>query len=158
MIAPLIIGAAVVLAPALASLPAQAPRAVDAAVPAVEAGSIAGVSIGATRDEVSALLAPRGSVAGREARDGGRRDVWTLAGGDYASVAVTTDARGRVTWVTGFVRPGHERPFSAFGDLERAVASGTRAVWDVQTSQGSYRLILRGNDARAQVVTMLAGR
>ena len=139
-----------IVAPALTFVSAQAPSAA-----LVE--SIAGVQAGATAEEARAALAPLGTVVGRDARDGGRRDVWALASGDFASVAVTTDARGKVVWVTGFLRPGREIPFSAFGDLETAFGrSDVRAVWEARNAHGAYRLSVRGVDGKARTVTLLA--
>lgn len=140
-----------------AALVMAAPVLTSAQAPAVSvAESIAGVHVGATAEDVRALLEPLGTVAGRDARDGGRRDVWTLESGDFTSVAVTTDAGGRVVWVTGFLRPGHEKPFSAFGDLEHAAGqSGVRAVWESQNAHGRYRLSVRGEGGKARVITLL---
>lgn len=146
----LIVAALFLATPALTSLSAQAPA-------TAAAESIAGVHVGATAEEVRARLEPLGTVVGRDARDGGRRDVWTLESGDFASVAVTTNARGRVVWVTGFLRPGREVPFSAFGDLARAAGrSDVRAVWESRNAHGSYRLSVRGAGGKAQTVTLLA--
>lgn len=145
----LVVAAFFIAASALTSLSAQAPA-------APVADSIAGVHVGATLEEVRSRLAPLGTVVGRDARDGGRRDVWTLASGDFASVAVTTNGRGRVVWVTGFLRPGHEKPFSAFGDLQQAAGrSDVRAVWESRNAHGGYRLSVRGAEGRAKVITLL---
>lgn len=142
--------ALLIAASALTSLSAQAP-------PVMVTESIAGVHVGAAIEEVRARLEPLGTVVGRDASDGGRRDVWTLESGDFASVAITTNARGRVVWVTGFLRPGREMPFSEFGDLNKAAAkSESRAFWEVRTPRGGYRLSVRGADGKARVVTLLA--
>ena len=139
------------MAPALTLLSAQTPS------PVPTAESILGVRIGATLDEARAQLERLGTPAGRDTRDGGRKEAWTLDGTEYGSVAIKTDGRGRVVWVTGFVRLGREIPFSGFGDLSRAISpSGSRAVWDVRDRRNDYRLILRGTDGKAQVVTLLA--
>jgi len=146
----LLVAVLFIAVPALTSVSAQAP-------PVAVAESIAGVHVGAAAEEVRARLEPLGTVVGRDARDGGRRDVWTLASGDFASVAVTTNGRGRVVWVTGFLRPGREMPFSAFGDLAMAAGrSDVRAVWESRNAHGTYRLSVRGSDGKARVVTLLA--
>ncbi len=69
----------------------------------------------------------------------------------------STDAAGRVVWVSGFVRPGQEIPFKELGDLARAsAASASRVVWGVPTAHGGYRLIARGSGRRAQTVSLLS--
>ena len=93
----------------------------------------------------------------RSTRDGGAKQVWTLAGTRFSSLAVKLDAGGRVVWMTGFVRPGQEIPFEQLGDVGRARTSTSATVlWHVQRSDGGYRLIARGIDRRAQTVSLLA--
>jgi hypothetical protein len=138
------------MALALTPLSAQAP-------PAAAADTILGVRIGMTLDEAQAQLGRLGTRAGRELRDGGHKEAWTLKATDYGSVALRTDARGRVVWITGFRRAGQEAPFSEFGDLSRATLHDrARAVWDIRNERPGYRLMVRGNDGKAQVVTLLA--
>lgn len=127
---------------------AQAPRVQDA---------ILGVRVGSIASEVQATLGPRGTADSRPTRERGAKQVWTLNGTPFSSLAVKTDAAGRVVWVTGLVRQGEEIPFKEFGDLARAsTASESRAVWDVPTADGGYRLIVRGSGGRAQTVSLLS--
>ncbi|HYN86445.1 MAG TPA: hypothetical protein VER32_14440 [Pyrinomonadaceae bacterium] len=134
----------------LACLAAQAtpPRVTD---------SVLGVGVGTTIEEAHARLKDLGTVGGRATRDGGRKEAWTLKETDFTSVAYKTDAKGRVQWVTGFVREGREIPFEKLGDPARAVASGdTEIAWSVERPEGDYRLVAKGPNRRARVVYLLS--
>ena len=127
---------------------ADAPRVEDA---------ILGVRVGSVAADVQAKLSPRGTGESRPTRDGGNKQVWSLNGTPFSSVALKVNAAGRVVWVTGFVRPGQEIPFKELGDLARASsASASRVVWDVPTADGGYRLIARGSGRRAQTISLLS--
>ncbi len=124
------------------------PRAID---------SILGVRIGSTFEEARTKLTPFGTGGGRETRDGGRKEAWTLKGTEYANVAFKTDGKGRVVWVSAFTRPGKEIPFSKLGDLSKvAQAPGTQAVWNIETPQGGYRLVAKGANGKASVIYLLS--
>jgi hypothetical protein len=119
--------------------------------------AILGVRIGSSAAEVKTLLGAHGTGEGRPTRDGGSKDVWTLKDTSFSSVAVRLNAAGRVVWVSGFVRPGQEIPFTELGDVARAsTGSSSRVVWDVPTAEGGYRLIARGSDRRAQTISLLS--
>ena len=119
--------------------------------------SILGVRIGSSLEEAHAKLKDLGTVGGRATREGGRKEAWTMKGGDYTSVAYKTDASGRVVWLTGFVRPGKEIPFSQLGDLARATGKDdTQAAWTVETPGGGYRLVAKGPSGKARVVYLLS--
>jgi hypothetical protein len=121
------------------------------------ADSILGVRIGSSLEEAHAKLKDLGTVGGRATREGGRKEAWTLKGGDFTSVAYKTDAAGRVVWLTGFVRPGREIPFSQLGDLARATGKDeAQAAWTVETPGGGYRLVAKGPNGRARVVYLLS--
>jgi hypothetical protein len=92
-----------------------------------------------------------------EEREGGRKEAWTLTSNRYATIALKADERGRIVWVTGFVRPGKEIPFSELGDLSSATTSTDAiAIWNVATPAGGYRLVAKGQDGRARVVSLLS--
>jgi hypothetical protein len=120
--------------------------------------SILGVRIGSSLEEAHAKLKGLGTVGGRATREGGRKEAWTLKGGEFTSVAYKTDASGRVVWLTGFVRPGREIPFSKLGDLARANGKDeTEAAWTVESpGGGGYRLVAKGPGGRARVVYLLS--
>lgn len=121
------------------------------------ADSLLGVSVGSKLVEVHEKLKGLGTVGGRETREGGRKEAWALKETEFKSIAYKTDASGRVVWVTGFVRPGREIPFEQLGSLSRASArKENQAVWNVEKPGGGYRLIAKGPNGKASVVTLLA--
>lgn len=125
--------------------------------PARVTDSVLGVRIGTTIEEAHALLKDLGTVGGRATRDGGRKEAWALKETDFTSVAYKTDAKGRVQWVTGFVREGREIPFEKLGDPASAVASAdTEIAWSVERPEGDFRLVAKGPNRRARVVYLLS--
>ena len=119
--------------------------------------SLLGVSIGSTLEEARAKLTPLGTGGGRDTRDGGRKEAWTLKGTDYATLAFKTDGKGRVVWVSAFARPGKEIPFSKLGDLSKTMqAPESEAIWNIETPQGRYRLVAKGANRKASVVYLLS--
>ena len=119
--------------------------------------SLLGVRVGSAAADVRTKLTPHGKNESRPTRDGGSKQVWTLTGTRFSSLALKLDAQGRVVWVTGFVRTGEEVPFADLGDLTRArAASDAGVVWHVARANGGYRLIARGRERRAQTISLLA--
>ncbi|MEP6718474.1 MAG: hypothetical protein ABJB21_04985 [bacterium] len=140
--------------------------------PARVPDSILGVGIGSTLDQAHAKLdrlRTRKARSTREdseeeareeqeqEREGGRKEAWALRATNYATVALQVDREGRVVWITGFVRPGKEIPFAKLGNLSSAtIATETRAVWNVPTPSGGYRVIAKGQHGSARVVSILS--
>lgn len=118
--------------------------------------SILGVGIGSTFEETRSKLSSLGSGGGRDTRDGGRKEAWTLKGTEYATIAFKTNGKRRVAWISAFARPGKEVPFAKLGDLSQAVTSDSEAVWNVKTATGGYRLVAKGAHGRASVVYLLS--
>jgi len=146
---------------AVAAFAAASAGAAQAKRPAAS-GSIHGIRIGSEFDRVEALLERYGASSRSEAgedsdREEKRRAVWSLARGEYETIVVESDARGRVTGATGFVRKGSEIPFTRLG-VEAGAARWTDSVamWNVATPQGGYRLLAKGPGKRARVVTLLS--
>ncbi len=120
------------------------------------ADSVLGVRIGAPLDEARAKLDPLGTNGGRDTREGGRKEAYVLKETDYLHIAFKTNRQGEVVWISGFVRPGKEIPFSELGDLALAKdATDSQAIWNVQTAEGGYRLVAKGQNGRARVVYLL---
>lgn len=121
------------------------------------ADSVLGVRTGMSLDEARARLGRLGTPAGRDTREGGRKEAWTLRGTDYGSIALKTNSQGRVVWVTGFLRPGREIPFSELGDLSHAArATQSQAIWNVASPAGGYRLVAKGQSGKASVTSLLS--
>jgi hypothetical protein len=118
--------------------------------------SILGVRVGATLDEVHALLKPLGTYGGRATNDGGRKEAWTLKETNFKSIAYKTNNSGRIVWVTGWLRTGREIPFKELGELEQATAQDeATAVWNVKTPEREIRLLAKGSAGKAHVVSLL---
>lgn len=126
--------------------------------------SILGVGIGTSLDQAREKLA---RLSKREGRDegvteeeepkGSRKEAWALRGTNYVTVALKVDREGHVVWITGFVRPGKEIPFAKLGNLSSATAvTKARAIWNVATPNGGYRVIAKGQNGRARVVSILS--
>jgi len=119
--------------------------------------SLLGISIGTTLEDARARLTQIGTGGGRDTRDRGRKEAWTLKETDYATLAFKTDGKGKVSWVSAFVRPGKEIPFSKLGDPTTAASvSDSQVIWNIETSQGGYRLVAKGVKGKASVVYLLS--
>jgi hypothetical protein len=119
--------------------------------------SILGIRIGSSLEDVHKRLKSLGTVGGRETREGGRKEAWTLKKTQFTSIAYKTNDEGHVVWLTGFVRPGKEIPFSKFGDLAQATRrNSSEVVWNVETPEGGYRLVAKGPAGKARVVYLLS--
>jgi len=119
--------------------------------------SILGVSIGTSLDDAHRKLERLGTSGGHPTRRGGRKEAWTLKKTDFTSLALQTDAKGHVVWVTGFLRPGKEIRFSKLGDLSLAIRNKeSQAIWNVETQEGGYRLVAKGANGKARVIYLLS--
>ena len=131
--------------------------------------SILGVRVGSTLNEARAKLRRLGSSGaedelkkdGRaeehEEREGGHKESWKLRKGSFGYVVFQTDYQNRVTWVSGFVRPGREIPFSTLGDLTRAAGrNDSQVFWNVPNAAGGYRLVAKGPSSKARVIYLFS--
>jgi len=82
--------------------------------------------------------------------------TWSLRRTEYQSVAVAVNNADRVVWITGFVRPGKEIPFSRVGDLSIAQVTDSSAIWNLATPGGNYQLTARGHSGKARVISLIA--
>jgi hypothetical protein len=116
-----------------------------------------GIGIGSSIDDVRSRLAQIGTGGGRDTRDGGRKEAWTLKETDYASLAFKTNKAGKVVWVSAFVRPGREILFTKLGDPAKATTlTQAQAIWNVNSSGSGYRLVAKGAEGKASVVYLLS--
>jgi hypothetical protein len=125
--------------------------------------SILGVRIGTSLEEARkkierlSIASEQSSDEDEEREEGGTKRCWRLKGTNYTSVALKTNQKGRVVWVTGFVRPSKELLFSELGDTSRALrATDSQAIWNVETPNGGYRLVAKGQNGRARVIYLLS--
>ena len=118
---------------------------------------IEGVGIGTSYEEAKTILGRIGTGGGRNTRDGGRKEAWSLKETDFMTLAFKTNGKGRIVWVSAFVRPGKEVQFSKFGDLTKATSSSrSQAIWNVGSARGGYRLVVKGTEGKANVVYLLS--
>lgn len=126
--------------------------------------SILGVKIGTRLIDAHEKLERFGTTGSREGdkeeereEAGERKEAWSLSKTQFSSVALKTNREGKVVWVTGFVRPGQEIPFAKLGELSQAYrANELQVVWNVETLEGSYRLVAKGQKGKARVVYLLS--
>jgi hypothetical protein len=119
--------------------------------------SLGGIGIGTNVAEARSILNRIGTGGGRDTRDGGRKEAWTLRESDFASIAFKSNGAGRIVWISAFVRPGKEVEFTKFGDPAKATSwSPSQAIWNVGSERGGYRLVAKGMEGRANVVYLLA--
>jgi len=120
-------------------------------------GSLEGIAIGTSLDDARSLLARIGTGGGRDTRDGGRKEAWTLKETDFATLAFKTNGAGRVVWISAFVRQGKEMPFSKLGDPTKATTlTKSEAIWNVGHERGGYRVVAKGAEGKASVVYLLS--
>jgi hypothetical protein len=124
--------------------------------PAID--SLEGVGIGISLEAARAkLLQVGGTGGGRDTRDGGRKEAWTLKETDFATLAFKTNKAGKIVWVSAFVRPGRELSFAKLGETAKATTlTESQAIWNVSTDRGGYRLVAKGAKGKASVVYLLS--
>lgn len=116
-----------------------------------------GIGIGTSIDEAQSKLRQIGTGGGRDTRDGGRKEAWTLRETDFASLAFKTNKAGRIVWVSAFVRPGREVSFAKLGDPAKATTfTNSQAIWNVDSASGGYRVVAKGAEGKASVVYLLS--
>ena len=119
--------------------------------------SLVGIGIGTPLDEARSKLSKLGTGGGRETRDGGSKEAWTLRETDFATVAFKSNGAGKVVWISAFVRAGREVPFSTLGDPGKATSvTSSQIVWNVATPGGGYRLVAKGSGQKASVIYLLS--
>jgi hypothetical protein len=119
--------------------------------------SLQGIGIGTNLEEARSKLAQLGTGGGRDTREGGRKEAWTLKETEFTSLAFKTNGAGRIVWVSAFARPGKEIPFARLGDLTKAnVQTKSEVIWNVQAERGGYRLVAKGSEGKASVIYLLS--
>lgn len=130
---------------------------VAAPVYAQESTFIQGIGIGTTLEDARSILGRIGTGGGRDTRDGGRKEAWTLKETDFATIAFKTNGAGRIVWISAFIRAGKEVQFTKFGDPSKAASFGkSQAIWNVGSGRSGYRLVAKGTEGKANVVYLLS--
>ena len=142
---------ALFLVAVMAAQPGSRERAQEATL-----DGILGVSVGMTAGEARSRLALLGSGDSRRTRDGGLKEVWRLDGSGFAWIAFKADADGRLVWVTGHRRPGHDMAFDRLASRVPDTRTDSIAIWHVEGAGGQHvRVTARGRHQRAQVLTLM---
>ena len=119
--------------------------------------SLGGIGIGTSLDEARSILGRIGTGGGRNTRDGGRKEAWTLKESEFTSIAFKSNGAGRIVWISAFLRQGKEEPFTKFGDTTKATSISTsQVIWNVGNGRSGYRLVAKGTEGKAAVVYLLA--
>lgn len=120
-------------------------------------GSLNGIGIGTSLEDARSILGRIGTGGGRDTRDGGRKEAWTLKESNFTSIAFKSNGAGRIVWISAFVRPGKEVEFTTFGEPAKATSwSKSQAIWNVGNGRSGYRLVAKGIEGRANVVYLLS--
>lgn len=115
--------------------------------------SILGVSVGMKLADARAILKPLGQAGGQEARAGAYREAWSLRGTDYVSIAYKANGKGRIVWLTGWLRQDKTVPFEELADTTKAVQLRDEiAIWNLSDN---LRLVAKGSQRRATVIYFL---
>ena len=119
--------------------------------------SLGGIGIGTSLEDARSILGRIGTGGGRDTRDGGRKEAWTLKDTDFTTIAFKSNGAGRIVWISAFVRSGKEVEFTKLGDLAKATSlSKSQAIWNVGNGRSGYRLVAKGKEGRANVVYLLS--
>ena len=119
--------------------------------------SLNGIGIGTSLEDARSILGRIGTGGGRDTRDGGRKEAWTLKETDFTSIAFKSNGAGRIVWISAFVRPGKEMEFTTFGDPAKATSwTKSQAIWNVGNARSGYRLVAKGMEGKANVVYLLS--
>ncbi len=80
--------------------------------------------------------------------------AWELAKTDYSSIYVKADAKDRITYILGTLRPGKEIPFVKIGQVEKAPIKSDRTVaWDiVRPKRPLIRVVAQGAESKASSI------
>ena len=119
--------------------------------------SLNGIGVGTSVDEARSILGRIGTGGGRNTRDGGRKEAWTLRESEFATIAFKSNGSGRIVWISAFIRQGKEVPFTKFGDTAKATSLSTsQVIWNVGNGRSGYRVVAKGTEGKATVVYLLA--
>ena len=119
--------------------------------------SLEGIGIGTSLEEARSILGRIGTGGGRDTREGGRKEAWTLRETEFTTIAFKSNGAGRIVWISAFVRPGKEVPFTKLGDPAKATSlSKAQVIWNIGSARGGYRLVAKGTEGKANVVYLLA--
>ena len=94
-----------------------------------------------------------------ESEEGEQKVLWELARTDYSFVFVKANEKGKITYLSGFLRPGKQIPFGKIGDTNKAPIQNAELIaWDVlRPNQPLSRVIATGSgDRKANNIMIFA--
>jgi len=123
---------------------------------------ILGVRIDSSLEEARAKLDPLAAPKGRpekdaeEGEEGEQKLLWKLDKTKFSSVFVKADAKERVIYLLGDLRPGQQIPFSQIGEVAKAPIHNDKVVaWDVvRENRPLLRVVARGANEKAETITI----
>lgn len=119
--------------------------------------NILGIKIGTTIEDAYKILKLCGEGGGKDTRDKGRREAWTLKRSEFQTIAFQSTGKGKIKWITAYARKGQEMPMDSFGDPKSATRfNESEAIWNVENKDGGFRLVAKGENGKASVVTLLS--
>jgi hypothetical protein len=123
--------------------------------------SILGLNLGSTLEEAHKKLDKLCDAAHRpkeeeeeDNKEGERKVLWELVGTQYGFVFVKADEKERITYLSGYLRPGKEIPFSKIGEMQKAPIQTPQLIaWDVvRPKQPPSRVIASGEHHKANSI------
>ena len=124
--------------------------------------SILGIELGSTLEHAHEKLdklcdsahRPKEEKEEGEGEQGERKVLWELAKSDYAFVFVKADDKEKITYVSGFLRPGKEISFEKIGETKKApVQDANTIAWDVlRPKHPAFRVVASGSEHKAKSI------
>ncbi len=120
--------------------------------------SLLGIKLGSSLEHAHEVLDKLCDAAHRpkeekeeEEAAGERKVLWELSQSPYAFVFVKADGKEKITYVSGFLRPGKEMPFDKVGETKKAPLQDANTIaWDViRPKQAPFRVIASGQNRKA---------
>jgi putative alpha-1,2-mannosidase len=119
--------------------------------------SLLGIELGSSLERAHEKLdhlcdaAHRPKEEKEEEGEGEHKVLWEMANGDYAFVFVKADDKERITYLSGFLRPGKEIPFDKIGETKKAPVQDSNTIaWDVaRPKHPLFRVVAAGAERKA---------
>ena len=120
--------------------------------------SILGISLGSSLEHAHEVLDKLCDKAHRpkeekeeEEGEGEQKVLWQLTKSPYSFVFVKADEKEKITYLSGFLRPGKEMSFEKIGETKKApLQDATTIAWDVvRPNHPAFRVVASGADRKA---------
>ena len=121
--------------------------------------SILGIELGMNLEQAHEKLdklcdaahRPKEEKEEAEGEDGEHKVLWQLAKTNYAFVFIKADDKEKITYISGFLRPGKEIPFDKVGETKKApIQNESTIAWDVvRAKHPLFRVVASGANRKA---------